>query len=242
MCCNTTAVSVRTVIVRFLPFSCPCVCFELNWWCTRWCPNAVLLATPLRQARPSSGATLAAWDHQQTCRRGYTVAAPVPQGGVKKENAPAPGSASRATSPHAARAEGLDKDNFLNMVLDKGHTKKPVFIYCYPRFTQRTCVPPVSASWDLLIHVCSQEERMKYSELEEKLKHEVRRTADKTVMRVLDVKAQPKVAKQLGVSDSKHWPVIISYSRGNECGRVAGHIREQELVSWVKDEAWLLNV
>jgi len=83
---------------------------------------------------------------------------------------------------------------------------------------------------------------MKYSELEEKLKHEVRRTADKTVMRVLDVKAQPKVAKQLGVSDSKHWPVIISYSRGNECGRVAGHIREQELVSWVKDEAWLLNV
>jgi hypothetical protein len=87
----------------------------------------------------------------------------------------------------------------------------------------------------------SRDERAKHAEVEDKLKHEVQRTAGRSVMRVLDVKAHPDLAEQLRVPTSSKWPVILAYSRGVEARRVAGHVSGEDVTRWVLEEAWLLN-
>lgn len=151
----------------------------------------------------------------------------VPRRGLA--NVPAPGYASDAAAPEPAAVDELTNINFTDVIHDKGHIKLPVFIYCVPG-----------------------DERAKYADTEEKLKHQVLRTAGRCVMRVLDVKAHPDLAQRLHVAPSAaaaaartehhpRWPVILAYSRGQEARRVSGHVSDRELTDWVHEESWLLN-
>lgn len=97
--------------------------------------------------------------------------------------------------------------------------------------------------WCVCVHVMiRRDQRTKYDHIESRLKQEVRRTGGKCFMRLLDAQAHPELAKRLDLESPKHWPVVISYVRGQETRRVAGVVSDRDLGDWVHEEAWLSNV
>lgn len=83
-----------------------------------WCTSALSTTSSSRTALASAdGAQL-----NPAPLRGFASA---------HQNVPASGHTSGAAEPGAAKIEELNADNFYDLVLDKGHVKKPVFIYCF---------------------------------------------------------------------------------------------------------------
>lgn len=127
--------------------------------------------------------------------------------------------AAQSASAPSEAVETLTTHNVYELVLDGERLKQPVFIYCVP----------------------NQEVRAKCAACEEKLKHEVNRTAGKCAMRFLDTSAQPELAKRFNIAVADQWPVIIAYIRGAEARRCEGNIRDKVLADWVHSLSWLFT-